>query len=377
MKKACNLLLGLILIVIFIFWKNMEYGNTRWGQDSISYEKARVVKVVNENIQEKYKGLKLGIQNILVHIENPKYDKNIEIQNTLATEHSIYVQQGDKVIVVADEPQGVAPHYSIYNYDRSGIFIIYFIAFIGLLYIVGKKKGIESAITLFLSFYIIFFMMIPLIYLGYSPVGVTVFTCILCSIYCVVILYGYSLMGAVNLMSMAIGFVIAAIIFYLVSLTAHLSGFNLEDVEGLLLITEETGLNVHGLLFSGVAIAAYGAAMDVSVSISSSLLEIKKHNSAISTKELFLSGMQIGKDIIGTMVDTLIFAFLGGSLPTVLIFISYGVAFNQLISSDYFAVEFVTSLIGTAVVIIMVPISSYVAGIVYNSKKFSKIKQRH
>ena len=174
---------------------------------------------------------------------------------------------------------------------------------------------------------------------------------------------------------MSVGFISAAICFYISSYFTHLSGYNLADVEGLLLINSKTGLQIYPLMFAGVAIAAYGACKDVSVSISSALHEIYVKNPKITKIELFKSGMIIGKDIIGTMVDTLVFAFLGSSIATVLVLISYGVDFNQLVSSDFFAVELVNSLIGTAVVIIMVPVSAYLSGVIYKKEKI-KLKRR-
>lgn len=374
-KYICNGALVLILIFIFIFWKDVDYGDTVIVQNAVSYEKGKVIKVLDEDTVESYPNLKTGSQKVLVEMKNKRFDKPITIENNLFSEHSVYLKEGSKVIVYVDEPKGIEPYYTIYNYDRSVPIAIMLILFLIMLYAIGKSKGIKSAASLFISLYLMFCFMIPLIYLGHSPVWVTILTCVLGSIYSVVILQGYTLIGLVNLISVSVGFISAAICFYISSYFTHLSGYNLADVEGLLLINSKTGLQIYPLMFAGVAIAAYGACKDVSVSISSALHEIYVKNPKITKIELFKSGMVIGKDIIGTMVDTLVFAFLGSSIATVLVLISYGVDFNQLVSSDFFAVELVNSLIGTAVVIIMVPVSAYLSGVIYKKEKI-KLKRR-
>lgn len=365
MKKIINLLLILFLIGVFAHWKNLEYGNTRWNQESIHYIRGEVTKVLEEQIEEKYGNLKLGYQRVEVQLHNKDKDV-VTIHNELSTTHSIFLKENSPVVVLVDHPENSSPYYTIYNHDRSFSLFVAALLFLLLLFAVGGKHGMLSALVLGISIYLIFFFMLPLIYLGHSPILLTIVTCILCCIYLCVLVYGYTPMALVNLISVTIGFSLAALLFYAVSYFTHISGYNLSEIEGLFLITNITGLKIHGLLFAGVAIASYGAAQDVSVSISSSLLEIKKIHPNINVSDLFTSGIKIGRDIIGTMVDTLIFAFLGGSIATVLVFISYGVDPNQLISSDFFAIEVITGLIGTSVVIIMVPISAYISGLVYN-----------
>ncbi len=158
------------------------------------------------------------------------------------------------------------------------------------------------------------------------------------------------------------------IFFQLVSYSFKLTGYNLADVEGLLLINQKTGLKIHGLLYSQVLVSTLGAVTDMSVSVSSPLVEIKAINPTRTVKELFSSGMNIGKDLIGTMVNTLVFAFLGSSLVTILILISYGIDTYQLLNSDFFAVEIVTSLVATSVIVAIVPITSYLSAMILNLK---------
>lgn len=143
----------------------------------------------------------------------------------------------------------------------------------------------------------------------------------------------------------------------------------MEETESLILITQATGMRLNGILFAGIMVAALGAVMDVAVSLGAALYEIQILNPKISGRELFQSGMNIGRDMIGTMTNTLILAFAGGSLSTLLVFISYGIQFNQLISSDFFAVEVVQGIAGSSAVILTVPITAMVCAIGYRGRK--------
>lgn len=126
-----------------------------------------------------------------------------------------------------------------------------------------------------------------------------------------------------------------------------------------------TGLQVRTLLHTGTMIASLGTVMDVAVSILSSLREVARAEQTPSTRGLFRSGMNIGRDMIGTMSNTLIFAFTGGALATMLVFYSYGVHFHQLLSSDYLTLELTQGLCSTAAVILTVPAAALVAACIY------------
>lgn len=248
-----------------------------------------------------------------------------------------------------------------------GIFII-FIA------LVAGSRGIKSTIALVISIYIILFFDISLIMNGFNNIVITILTVILCTIYSTLILYGYSKMSLINMISVSVSFVFVSILVKLMSIGLNISGYNLENVGELILVIGKVWkLNIENLLFSTVAISALGASMDVSVSIASALREIQSLNKDVSSKKLFKSGMSIGRDIIGTMVNTLVFAFIGSSLVSIMIFILHGTnTFNRVVSSDFFAVEITKALIGISVVIIMVPVTSFIASKIYNENSFYK-----
>ena len=361
-----------------IFIINLKWGNNdhlvSYDGIELDYVKATVVDIVDETLDYPYNSKPVGIQNIKAKIR--KTGEIVNVENKLEASHSVLVKKNDKVILAKSRN----PHhnsetfYRMYNYDRSFSTILWMGLFIIFIALVAGSRGIKSTIALVISIYIILFFDISLIMNGFNNILITISTVILCTIYSTLILYGYSKMSLINMISVSVSFVFVSILVKLMSIGLNISGYNLENVGELILVIGKVWkLNIENLLFSTVAISALGASMDVSVSIASALREIQSLNKDVSSKKLFKSGMSIGRDIIGTMVNTLVFAFIGSSLVSIMIFILHGTnTFNRVVSSDFFAVEITKALIGISVVIIMVPVTSFIASKIYNENSFFK-----
>lgn len=166
LKKLINIALILILIAIYIFYKNVDFGEVRWDNKNVHYVKAKVLEVLEEDLSKKYNYLNVGSQKLRVKIlEGKEAGKEKIIDNTLFNTSSILAKSGTRIILLIDSPEGVEPYYTVYNYDRSIVIAIYIALFILLLYAVGKKNGLKSALALIISIYIIALYMLPSIYI--------------------------------------------------------------------------------------------------------------------------------------------------------------------------------------------------------------------
>ena len=139
----------------------------------------------------------------------------------------------------------------------------------------------------------------------------------------------------------------------------------MEQVEDLLLVSQNTGLKIGQVLFVGVLISSLGAVMDMTMSIASSLYEMKQVSPGVTKGQLVKSGMAIGRDMIGTMCETLILAFVGTALTTMLVLVSYGIQFDQLLSSDYIAIELLHAVTGSMAVVLSVPATALLSGMFF------------
>ena len=118
-----------------------------------------------------------------------------------------------------------------------------------------------------------------------------------------------------------------------------ITGYNVSDIENLVYVGEMTDIKIGELLFAGILIASLGAVMDVGMSIASTLNELKEQNPQMMLKELFQSGMNVGRDMMGTMTNTLILAFTGGSVNTLVFIFAYNYEYQQVINMYSVGIE--------------------------------------
>ena len=167
----------------------------------------------------------------------------------------------------------------------------------------------------------------------------------------------------------AAGVALAGGVFYLFSTLLHLSGMNDTNGEGLVLVAGQTGLELHWLLLVAVLISSLGAVMDVALSLASSLHELREADGKMSGLQLFAAGMRIGRDMIGTMSNTLILAFAGEAVTTLLLLMAYGWHSSQLFASDYAAIQVAQGVASTLGVVLGVPITSGICAALYRPLK--------
>lgn len=358
----------LSMLVMALTTHKREYSYKVYDTSTLHYVRGTVTEVIDQSIT--YSGADgeyiTGIQNIKVKIlEGDLKNETVEIDNYISVQHNVVVNEGRRVIVCADTPPNAPPYFTLYNYDRSMPVWILVAIFILLVVIVGEKKGLMSCIGLGFTMCTVICWLLPSLYNGNNGILVSIITVILSTAVTCFCISGLSRKTVLNIISACIGTVSAGIIYKLFAFVLNISGASMSEAESLALISQSTGLNLSGVLFAGVVISALGAVMDVAVSIGASLYEIRELNPHITSKELFKSGMNIGRDMIGTMTNTLILAFAGGSVAMLILLVSYGVQYNQLISSNYIALEVAKGLAGSAAIVLTVPISAFVCAFGY------------
>ena len=136
----------------------------------------------------------------------------------------------------------------------------------------------------------------------------------------------------------------------------HISGMNMDEAEALMLTAVDNGLKIRGLYICGILIAAEGAVMDIAMSISSAVSELHEVNPALTARQLFKSGMNIGRDAMGTMANTLILAFAGTSLNMMIFIYAYDISYIQLLNTDFVAIEIIRSISGSIGIVLTVPL---------------------
>jgi uncharacterized membrane protein len=208
---------------------------------------------------------------------------------------------------------------------------------------------------------------------GADPLWLALGLCALVTVMSFVILGGCSKKILCAILATLAGVGLAAGFGALAQALCRVSSFNLYDVNGEIadlvnLQSRNYPVRVHGILTAGILIASLGAVMDVAMSLSSALAELKRVNPALSRRELWRSGMNIGRDMVGTMTNTLILAFVGTSLVTVIRLWAQGPTWRMLLSSGYFAVELISALSSSMGVVLAVPLTALIGSVFYGKK---------
>lgn len=342
--------------------------------DTVSYISGTVLEVVEEDLtpSDLKGGPQLGEQTLTIELKD---GSQITLTNYLTNTHNILAREGMRVVVCVDAPENVEPYYTLYQYDRSVGLGVAVAIFLLLMLLVGGEKGFYATLALAFSLVFLLKITVPVIYSGGSPILAGLAMVLVSTAVTVFLIYGLSPRGVLGIGVVLAGEFVACGLFLLFSLLLHLSGFKSSDAENLLVAAQNTGLNISTVLFAATMIASLGAVMDVAVSLLSALWEVRLADLDITGRGLWRAGLRMGRDMIGTMSNTLIFAFAGGSLTTLLVLMTYGTDPVQLLHSDYIALELAHGLCGTCAVILTVPLASLVSAAVYPKWRTPELSQ--
>ena len=273
------------------------------------------------------------------------------------------VAKGNKILMY--ETNGT---YFFGDYVRINKIIILMIIFFTLLIILGGIKGFNTLISLMFTCAAIFVFFLPSILSGYNIYFSAIITCIYIIIMTLLFINGLSKKTLTTILGCVFGVITAGIIFFIMNKVLYLTGVCCEDELYLQML--DVNINLKAIIFAAIIISSMGAVMDVSMDISSALFEIKKHKQNISFKEMLKSGLNIGKDIMGTMANTLILAFIGKSLSTVLLIMTYSSSIGEIFNKELIIVNMLEALIGSMSILLTAPITSIICSYVYNNKLF-------
>lgn len=368
-EKSKHICVWVVILFFFLFLYLFNQGIEKKElieENGNQFEKAEVVEVVSEKRNKD--GSQQGTQMIKVRLKSGEFKGEvIEATNIDSYLYGADCKVGTKVIVQVSEYNGKVSA-SVYNYNRTAILFTMIGVFLFALVLIGRRKGFTSALGLIFTFVCILYLYLPMLYLGVSPFLSAVIVTILTTLVTMYFIGGFSKKTLCAIIGTVGGVVIAGVSASLFGKLGHITGYNVGDIETLLYIGQNSKLQIGGLLFSGILIASLGAVMDVAMSISTTIEELHYHNPHLTRQELFKSGIKIGGDMMGTMSNTLILAFTGGSLSTLMIFYAYDMPFLQMMNSYEMGIEIIQGIAGSLGVILTVPFVSAIAAMYMGRK---------
>ena len=340
------------------------------------FYEAKVLKIEErklENADLEAQGFTDTVQIVTVKILDGKFkgqEKVIENMNTGNAAYDIWVDKGDKVLLYAEltEDQSEIENIFISDFVRWPNLRNLTLLFIILLILIGGWQGTKALVSLGITAFAIVQFMLPMMLKGHSPIILAILVCLFTTVVTIIIITGFSIKSLSTILGTLSGVLIAGVLSYIMGNIVHLTGLSAQEAQMLLYIPQGISFDFKGLLFAGIIIGALGAVMDVAMSISSAMDEIKNTNPSITVKELVQSGFTVGKDIMGTMSNTLILAYTGSAIPLLLLFMAYETSMLKVINLDLIATEIVRALTGSIGLLASIPITAIVYGVLQRKK---------
>ena len=381
-EKATVIALLLAAIVFFGALFGIYSGNILHGagdifssdpDERIEFERATVVEIVSEDmtVEEMSEGAYTGSQELSVVVKSGVYKgETMTVFNYFGPLSGVPVSRGDSVVLTIKTRAGVAHSARVSEYNRVPVLIGFLVLFFLIVALIGGRTGIKSLVGLVVTVVCLFAILIPLLLKGAPTIPMTFLMC------AYVAFVSFTILGGIHRKTMSAflgtmaGAFFAMVLGIAVQAVAKIDGFRMGDAEGLLQL-KYAGVTVElrGLLVASIIICALGAVMDVAMSISSALEEVHAANPSLSQKDLFRSGMNIGRDMVGTMTNTLILAFLGGEFAFIMFLYARDLSFYHLFSTAFASLETISGLSASLGMILAIPLTALISSVLITHKK--------
>ena len=349
----------LLAVILFTIRLNQVEKVELVSREGQTFEKGVVTKVLENNIQED--GTRVGEQRVVVRMTTGvRKGQELETTSSAGYLFGAACEPGMHVIVM-QSVAGDSTITSVYAQDREMVIYLFGGLYLLALVLIGGRKGVKGALGLAFTFFAFLFMDLPLVYRGYSPFAVAVILCAVTTLVTMYLIGGPTRKTICATIGTTAGVMMAGIAARLFGMAAGLSGWNVSNIESLLDLWYTCDIQVGELLFSGLLISSLGAVMDVAMSVSSSMDEVVRQNGGISRRELFRAGLRVGRDMMGTDSNTLILAFVGGSMSSLLLDYAYDLPYQQVINSNNIGIAIMQGIGGSFGVVLCVPITVLIA----------------
>ena len=337
------------------------------------YENAVITEVLSDNTftDPAADNALRGEQILLAEVKTGQYKGEImQVYGYVGPLYGGQLKVGDGATLLISTYADGSHVATVYEYNRLPALAVIVALFLIATVAVGGKVGAKSLVALAMTLVCLFWILIPLLMKG-APTLLTVFlVCAYITVVTMVILGGVQRKTVCAALGTIAGTALALLFGLAAQGLARVDGLRLTDVEPLLQLRQTgTPLGLRGLLVGGIVISALGAVMDVAMSIASALTEVHTVAPNRNTRELFRSGMNIGRDMVGTMTNTLILAFLGSGFALIIYLYSLGLSPYQLISSSYLTIEVVSSISSSIGVILSVPLTALISSVILTKGK--------
>lgn len=375
-RYAPKLVFAVVLIAFTIFLvlynTTLEYPKPADTESGNHYEKAVVTKVLSSTLapDPDFPDIQIGVQELEMKLlSGENTGKLFLCKNFVERVDNKPAAVGSKMIVSSYD--GFVSSMTV-SYSRESTMYVLGAIFFLLVIIFGRGKGLKSIFALAFTLICIIFLFVPMLLRGISPVPAAIVVVTLSTVVTLISVGGLNKKTIAAGISCMVCTISAGGMSVVVGTLSRISTYNTPETQDLLFIAQNTSLRLHDILFAGIIIAASGAVMDTAMSIASSISEMKEMNPALERAQLFKSGMNIGKDVMGTMTNTLVLAFAGSGINTLLIIFMYQMPYMRIINLEMLVVEIIRSLTASTAVVLSIPVTAALSARIFGEKPARK-----
>ncbi len=355
---ACCLL---VLPLFFVFSK--EASAQTLLQDQVSYMKAKVISIDSSHMEE-VPGTDTEENYQTIHalvLGGTDNGQTVVLDNDylkLSVGEEFYLTK----TVRAEDGQIL---YAVSDPYRLPALIFFGVLFLVLVLIFGGLQGLRGLISLAGSFILILYVLLPGILHGYSPILLSIGISSLIIILGSYITHGFNKTTSSAVIGMIVTVIITGALAYWAVTWANLSGFNNEEATYLNFDTHGS-INFVGLLFGGIMIGLLGVLYDIAIGQAISVEELHKVAPHLPRLTIYNRAIRIGREHIGALVNTLVIAYVGVSLPLLLLYSESATAgsIGLTINREIFATEIIRTLIGSIGLVLAVPITTLITTLI-------------
>ncbi|HEU5127854.1 MAG TPA: YibE/F family protein [Glycomyces sp.] len=271
---------------------------------------------------------------------------------------AVEVEAGQDVVLIYTPDSVSEQQYHIIDHERSSALWALVIAFALAVVAFGRWKGLRSLVSLGLTFAVVLLFVVPAVLDGRSPMAVAIVGSAAIMLVSLYLAHGWNRTTTVAVLGTLASLVLTGVLAQGAVHLAHLNGVLDEETTSLAM---QYPIDMSGLLLAGILIGALGVIDDVTVSQAATVDEVAKANPKWGRKRLFRSGMRVGRDHLTSVVNTLVLAYAGASLPLLVLIAAAARPLGQVLTSQTIATEIVRSVVGTLGLIAAVPITTWLA----------------
>ncbi len=293
-------------------------------------------------------------------LEGEEQGDVVETMPTWITNEEALFNEGSLVYLSKTEGFEGEEVWAVESYSRERALLILSGVFIFLIILITGVRGLRATIGLFISFCTIYFFAIPRINVGSNFFLISIITIFILLCAATFVTYGLNRKSLIAFSSTLLGILIIIAIGYVVTTALDINGLG-EEEAAMLFDTTQGVVRLSWVFLLSIVIGALGVLDDVTVGQVSSMLEIYETDKTLTPKELFRKAMNVGKDHIASMVNTLFIAYAGSSFALVMLLSANSPDFRILINEGFIVEEIVRTLVASIGLILVVPLTSFIA----------------